>query len=155
MSLPLSIGEVFSFFADVSNLERITPPELCFRIVTPGPVVMREGTLIDLRLRLFRIPFGWQTRITRWEPPYRFIDEQLRGPYRLWVHTHSFSEQNGRTTILDEVEYRLPLWPFGEVAYPLVRAQLQRIFQFRQEATRAALLEKSEIPAVERLQRAG
>lgn len=155
MSLPLTLDEVFPFFADVSNLERITPPELCFRIVTPEPIVMREGTSIDLRLRLFRISFGWQTRIVRWDPPYRFVDEQLRGPYKLWAHTHSFSEQNGRTTILDEVEYRLPLWPLGEVAYPLVRAQLRRIFEFRQEATRAALLGESSEPAVDRLRRAG
>lgn len=155
MSLPLTLDEVFPFFADVANLERITPPELCFRITTPGSIVMRAGTLIDLRLRLFRIPFSWQTRITRWEPPYRFVDEQLRGPYKLWVHTHSFFEENGQTTILDEVEYGLPLWPFGEVAYPLVRAQLDRIFQFRQEATRAALVEQSMESAADRLQRAG
>jgi ligand-binding SRPBCC domain-containing protein len=155
MKLPLTRDEVFPFFADVANLERITPPELCFRITTPGPIVMRAGTLIDLRLRLFRIPFSWQTRISHWEPPNRFVDEQLRGPYKLWVHTHSFIEQDGHTTILDEVEYRLPLWPFGEVAYPLLRAQLNRIFEFRRDATRTALLEEGTGPADDRLQRAG
>ena len=140
MTLPLPIGEVFPFFSDVSNLERITPPELCFRIVTPRPIAMAEGRLIDLRLHLLRIPFGWQTRITRWNPPHRFVDEQLRGPYKLWIHTHSFSEEKGSTTIADEVRYQLPLWPLGEVAHPLVRTQLQRIFLYREEATRAALL---------------
>jgi ligand-binding SRPBCC domain-containing protein len=140
MSLPLAIGEVFPFFSDVSNLERITPPELCFQILTPQPIAMGEGRLIDLRLRLLRIPFGWQTRIALWNPPHQFVDEQLRGPYRLWIHTHSFSEENGSTTIADEVQYQLPLWPIGEVARPLVRAQLQRIFLYREEATRAALL---------------
>ena len=140
MSLPLRIGEVFLFFSDVSNLERITPPELCFQIVTPQPVAMGEGCLIDLRLRLFRIPFSWQTGIARWDPPHQFVDEQLRGPYKLWIHTHSFSEENGSTTIADEVRYQLPLWPLGEVAHPLVRAQLQKIFLYREEATRAALL---------------
>jgi ligand-binding SRPBCC domain-containing protein len=142
MSLPLGIGEVFPFFAEVSNLERITPPELCFQIVTPQPIAMDEGNLIDLRLRLFRVPFSWQTRIASWNPPHQFVDEQLRGPYKLWIHTHSFSEVDGSTTIDDEVRYRLPLWPLGEVAHPLVHSQLRRIFLFRQEAIRAALLEE-------------
>jgi ligand-binding SRPBCC domain-containing protein len=104
---------------------------------------MSEGTLIDYQLRLFRVPFRWQTRIVRWTPPHEFVDEQLRGPYRLWVHTHRFYEASGETTIEDEVQYRLPWWPAGEIAYPLVRLQLEKIFQYRRRAVRNLLLRVS------------
>ena len=126
--------EVFAFFAAAENLQAITPPDLGFTIVTPGPVRMAEGVLIDYRLRLFGAPFSWTTRISRWEPPSMFQDEQLRGPYRRWVHTHMFSDTpEGGTLVHDRVEYDLPFWPFGELASPLVRWQLQRIFGFRRQ----------------------
>jgi ligand-binding SRPBCC domain-containing protein len=141
MRLPLPIGEVFEFFGNAVNLERITPPELQFQIVTPQPIEIREGALIDYRLRLFGVPLIWKTRIACWDPPCRFIDEQIKGPYRLWRHTHNFRSRDGETVIEDHVDYRLPLEPLGEIVYPLVRLQLGRIFRFRQSAVRRCLLE--------------
>lgn len=139
-ALPLPIDEVFAFFAEAGNLERITPPELNFRILTPPATRIMAGTQIDYRLSLFGFSFDWRTEITCWEPPHRFVDEQMRGPYRLWIHSHRFRQEAGGTVIEDEVRYRLPLRPIGEVAYPLVRLQLERIFRFREQAIREILL---------------
>jgi ligand-binding SRPBCC domain-containing protein len=97
---------VFAFFAEASNLQRITPPELGFEMVTPHPIDLREGTRIEYRLHLFGIPFAWQSEIQRWHPPEEFVDVQLRGPYKRWVHTIA-SEEDGATITEDEVQYVL------------------------------------------------
>ena len=130
--LDLPRDAVFPFFADAANLERITPPALRFRIVGPPPTAMAPGTLIDYRLRLNGVPFGWRTEITEWKPPHAFTDTQLRGPYHTWIHRHVFEAiAPDRTRMTDEVRYRLPAWPLGEVALPLVRRQLAGIFTYR------------------------
>lgn len=140
MTLPLDIVKVFSFFADAASLEAITPPEPGFQILPPVPTEIRAGTTIDYRLRLFGVPLRWRTLISTWAPPHRFVDEQLEGSYRRWVHEHSFRELDGRIEIADRVSCALPLWPLGEAAYPLVRAHLARIFRYRQRVISDELL---------------
>lgn len=136
IELPKPVEEVFPFFGDAGNLARITPPELRFRILTPLPIEMREGAEIAYRLQLFGVPFRWRTRITAWEPGVRFVDEQERGPYRLWRHTHTFAATPRGTHMVDRVEYALPLAPLGDLALPVVRRQLDRIFDYRAETIR-------------------
>lgn len=143
--IPRPISEVFEFFSDAANLERITPPELRFRILSHLPIQMRRGATIEYRLALFGVPFGWRTVIERWEPPHCFVDRQVRGPYRQWIHTHEFTSERNGTRMNDRVEYRLPLGPLGLPALPLVRRQLARIFNYR-EATIQRLLARGSAP---------
>jgi ligand-binding SRPBCC domain-containing protein len=139
-TLRLPRGRVFPFFAEADNLESITPPELRFKILTPLPIEMREGALVRYQLRLFGVGFEWLTRITFWDPPHEFVDEQLKGPYHKWVHRHRFTEVPEGTRIDDDVLYELPLFPLGEVAAPLVAWQVRRIFAYRALAIRRALI---------------
>lgn len=131
--LPAPPDEVFPFFAEAGNLERITPPWLGFRVMT-DPVVMRHDALIEYRLRLHGVPLRWLTRIAVWEPPRRFVDVQLRGPYRFWHHTHEFEPAHGGTLMRDTIRFGLPFGRLGSLAgRPFVARDLERIFRFRQE----------------------
>jgi ligand-binding SRPBCC domain-containing protein len=122
-------AEVFDFFADAGNLEMLTPPLLRFKILTPQPIEMHVGTLIDYQLRLHGIPIRWRTEITAWDPPNRFVDTQLRGPYRLWVHEHLFTPQNGGTLARDLVRYAAI---GGSLIHRwLIKPDLNRIFAYR------------------------
>jgi ligand-binding SRPBCC domain-containing protein len=147
------LASVFEFFAAAENLERITPPELNFRIVTPQPVAIRQGALIDYRLSLFGVPFGWRTEITEWRPPHEFVDVQLKGPYAQWIHRHRFRADGAGTMIEDEVRWRLPVPVAGQLAWPLVRLHLKRIFGYRERRIRELL--GGPEPAGIRLPRAG
>jgi ligand-binding SRPBCC domain-containing protein len=132
--LPGAPEAVFPFFADALNLERITPAWLGFRVLTPGPIEMTRGTLIEYRLKLHGVPIRWLTRNETWEPPVRFVDVQVRGPYRLWHHTHSFEPDGDGTLMRDSVRYALPFGPLGELARrAFVARDLRRIFDFRHE----------------------
>jgi ligand-binding SRPBCC domain-containing protein len=134
--LPASPERVFPFFADALNLQGITPPLLGFTVLTPGPIPMRVGTLIQYRMRLHGMPLRWLTSIQEWEDPRRFVDVQVKGPYALWHHTHEFTPAaNGATTMRDTVRYALPFGFAGELARKaLVERDLQRIFDFRAQA---------------------
>ena len=139
--LPGDPDAAFGFFADAFNLEAITPAWLRFRVVTPGPIRMAPGTLIEYRLRLHGVPVRWLTRIEVWEPGVRFADVQVRGPYRSWHHTHSFERHPDGTLVRDTVRYELPFGPVGRLAHAaFVRRDLDRIFDFRHEEVARRLL---------------
>lgn len=130
--IPQPLEEVFAFFADPSNLEEITPGFLDFRITSELPEKAYPGLIIEYRLRLFGIPFGWRTKIETFEEDSHFTDVQVRGPYRRWHHTHRFWEVPEGTLMLDRVDYDLPLGVLGRLAHRLfVRFSLRRIFDHR------------------------
>lgn len=132
--LPLPPEEIFPFFSDAANLDAITPPWLHFQIVTPQPMEVREGSLIDYRLKVRGFPLRWRTLISQWEPPHRFVDEQLRGPYRQWIHEHTFEARDGGTLARDHVRYAVP---FDLIAHRwIVRPDIEKIFAYRTQALR-------------------
>jgi hypothetical protein len=132
--LPRPREEVFAFFSNPSNLDAITPPWLQFRTITPAPIEMRAGALIDYKLRLRGFTMRWRTKIKVWEPPMRFVDEQIRGPYRTWIHEHTFENRDGGTLVCDRVRYAVPFDLF--VHGWLVRPDIERIFRYRTEKLR-------------------
>ena len=135
--MPGSPTDVFEFFADARNLEAITPPLLRFRLVTPDPIAMGRGTLIRYRLRVRGVPVSWLTEIKEWDPPHRFVDEQLKGPYALWHHTHTFEADGDETIMRDVVRYRVGFGALGAVADALVvRRDVAGIFDFRAQRVR-------------------
>ena len=128
------LSEVFDFFSKAENLDKITPPHLYFKITTPSPILMKRGTLIDYKLKLYGVPFTWKTEITKWNPPFDFEDSQISGPYKKWVHQHIFEEINGEVHMQDIVEYESPGWilePFINFAF--VGPNVNRIFDYREK----------------------
>ncbi len=138
------IAQVFAFFSDAHNLAEITPPWLRFEVLTPAPIAMQVGTRIDYRLRLRGIPISWQSEITAWVPPRYFMDEQRRGPYRLWRHTHTFEETAAGTVVGDEVEYAV--WGSSVVNTLFVRQDIEKIFAYRAEKLDALFHRKNNNP---------
>jgi hypothetical protein len=131
---------VFDFFARAENLERITPPWLRFRMLTPPPISLHEGATIAYALRVRGVPLRWLTKIERWNPPFEFVDVQAKGPYQLWRHTHRFLEVEGGTSIVDVVQYALPFGLLGRLAHRLqVARDLSRIFDYRAQRVPALL----------------
>jgi len=127
--VPRPLEEVFAFFSDPNNLQRITPPWLDFEVLGMSDSQMREGLLIDYRLRIHGIPIRWRSEITVWDPPRRFVDEQRRGPYRLWIHEHTFEVRGDSTLVCDHVQYSVP---GGVIVQKLfVAREVGRIFAFR------------------------
>ena len=133
--IPRPLSELTAFFGDPNNLDSLTPPWLNFRILTPQPIDMCVGALIDYQIRIHGIPIRWRTEITAWEPPHRFVDEQISGPYRLWIHEHTFKEVDGGTLCGDRVAY----WPRGGAFahWLMVRRDILRIFTYRADRLRA------------------
>ena len=132
--VPRPRDEVFPFFADARNLEMLTPAFLNFRILSPLPLEIRSGTLIDYQIRMGGVPMRWRTRIEMFEAPVRFVDVQLSGPYRCWRHVHEFHDVPGGSEVLDRVTYALPFGFLGSLAHRLlVRRTLERIFEYRQQ----------------------
>lgn len=127
--LPQPLETVFEFFSDAYQLETLTPPWLHFAVLTPAPIPMKAGTLIDYRLRLHGLPMRWQSRIDVWEPPFRFVDLQTRGPYRRWHHEHRFEAMEGGTLCRDIVDYAVPGGALIDRWF--VRSDVLKIFAFR------------------------
>ena len=131
--LPRPVEEVFAFFADAANLDALTPPWLHFRILTPTPIAVHAGALLDYRLRWRGVPFSWRTEIAAWGPPHRFVDRQIKGPYRQWVHEHTFEPRDGGTLLRDRVDYAVPGWLLEPLVHALVVGpDVRRIFAYPQ-----------------------
>lgn len=133
-SFKVNINKLFDFFSKAENLNKITPPVLGFKIITPLPVEMKKGTLIDYKIKLNGIPFNWRTEITKWEPPFLFEDTQIRGPYKIWIHEHRFEEKDGVTYMTDTVKYLSPGSIFEFIPhYLIVKKKVEFIFDYREK----------------------
>ncbi len=136
--VPRRLEEVFAYFSQAENLEAITPPWLSFKVLDVHPKPVQQGTLIEYKLRLRGIPLRWTSRILDWDPPRKFIDLQVRGPYKLWHHTHRFAAEGESTRISDEVLYELPFGILGRLAHlAMVRRDVEKIFDYREDRIRS------------------
>jgi hypothetical protein len=127
------LNEVFDFFSKAENLNKLTPPHVHFKILTPLPIPMLPGQLIRYRIKLFGIPFFWKTEITEWNPPYKFVDKQLGGPYTMWHHQHIFEEIEGATVMTDIITYRSKGWILAPFLHWLfVDRNVKEIFAYRE-----------------------
>lgn len=132
--VPLPVEQVFPFFSDAKNLEVLTPKFLGFRIIGQSTKNIEKGTRIDYRLKLYGIPFHWQSLVMDWRPNAGFSDSQTRGPYSIWFHTHEFIKKNGGTILRDRIVYKVRFGVIGDIlAHCFVRANLNRIFMFRRK----------------------
>ncbi len=126
--------QVFNFFKKPENLDAVTPKNLGFKILTPSPIPMEKGAVIDYTIRLYGFPMQWQTVITDYDPPHSFTDSQAKGPYQTWIHTHRFIPQDGGTLMTDEVQYSIAMGPLGEIARILfVEKEIRKIFAYRKK----------------------
>lgn len=126
------LNEVFDFFSKAENLNKVTPKFLKFKILTPLPIEMKKGALIDYKIELGGLPFKWKTEITDWNPPYSFTDQQLKGPYKVWIHEHKFEEFNGKTRMTDTVRFLSPGWIFEPLINKIyVQKKVADIFEYR------------------------
>lgn len=151
MEIDLPREEVFDFFSDAMQLESITPPWLNFSVLTPQPITIEQGSLLDYKLYLHRIPIRWRTEICVWDPPFRFVDTQLRGPYSRWYHEHTFEEVDGKTLVKDHVHY-IPRG--GALIHRwFVKPDLLKIFNYRMDKLRQIFGEKTRAARVEESRR--
>ena len=133
-SINKPLDEVFAFFSKAENLNKLTPSELQFEILTPSPIAMKKGSLIDYRIKLSGIPFKWKTEICEWNPPYKFADQQLKGPYAKWYHEHIFSEEDGKTIMIDKITYLSKGWILAPLLHFLfVDKRVKEIFTYREK----------------------
>ena len=132
--IPKPLNEVFDFFSKAENLNKLTPPDVHFKIMTPLPIDMKKGTLIDYRIKLNNIPFYWKTEITEWNPPFKFADNQVKGPYQTWFHEHSFVEKDGKTYMKDKITYLSKGWILVPLLHWLfVDKKVKQIFEYREK----------------------
>jgi ligand-binding SRPBCC domain-containing protein len=135
--VPRPLDEVFDFFSRAENLQKLTPAWLHFRILSVDPTPVQKGTLIKYSLRWRIFPIRWTTEIIEWSPPYRFVDLQLKGPYKLWHHEHRFASEGHGTRITDDVQYLLPFGVLGGLAHRLkVKKDVETIFAYRTEVVK-------------------
>ncbi len=135
IDIPAELGTVFSFFSTPENLAAITPASVGFQVLTPSPIRMGEGAVFDYVVRAMGVPVRWTTLITEFSSPRKFVDIQLKGPCSFWHHTHEFSElPDGKTRMGDHVRYVLPFGPLGALMAPVVKRQLDHIFDYRARA---------------------